>query len=123
MKTNVWNEAPVVHERARYCPTCCLTFPRKILNFNDNLNNSIMIKSQDQEKLINFTSPLTQLIDNAIISTQALCTIIKKTRSISVSSDDDDEDGSDNDADQSYVNNDNIAQDNEILDISLNSNS
>lgn len=30
LSTNMWNEAPVINERGRYCPTCSLSFPRKI---------------------------------------------------------------------------------------------
>ena len=32
MKTKEWTDAPVINEQARYCHTCTLTFPRKILN-------------------------------------------------------------------------------------------
>ncbi len=42
LSTNVWSEAPVISERARYCPTCCLAFPRKIknnINLSDDNNN------------------------------------------------------------------------------------
>lgn len=33
IKTNEWSDAPVIAERARYCPTSTLTFPRQIYNF------------------------------------------------------------------------------------------
>jgi hypothetical protein len=68
---NLWNEAPVVHERARYCPTCCLTFPRKILNFNENLSKIVInYDEKKQGKHANDESnELTQIIDNAITST------------------------------------------------------
>jgi len=36
--TNVWSEAPVINERARYCPTACLAFPTKIYNFNNQID-------------------------------------------------------------------------------------
>jgi hypothetical protein len=37
LNTNVWSEAPVINERARYCPTVCLAFPKKIYNYDENL--------------------------------------------------------------------------------------
>ena len=36
ISSNIWTEAPIINERARYCPTCCLAFPRKVYNFSDN---------------------------------------------------------------------------------------
>lgn len=36
IETNLWSEGPVINERARYCPTCCLAFPRNIYNFNND---------------------------------------------------------------------------------------
>ena len=50
LKQNVWTEAPVVHERSRYCPTCCLSFPRKIYNFN-GINEEISVKHNVQQKI------------------------------------------------------------------------
>ncbi len=35
LNTNVWTEAPVINERARYCPTSCLVFPRNVYSFNN----------------------------------------------------------------------------------------
>jgi N-acetylneuraminic acid mutarotase len=34
LNTCEWSDAPVINERARYCPTCTLAFPRSILNMN-----------------------------------------------------------------------------------------
>jgi N-acetylneuraminic acid mutarotase len=48
LETNIWSEAPVVYERARYCPTCSLTFPRKIYTFNGK-NDEIIVQHHDVE--------------------------------------------------------------------------
>lgn len=39
IKTNVWSEAPVINERARYCPTCSLAFPSKVYKFDEQSNS------------------------------------------------------------------------------------
>jgi len=35
IKSNIWSEAPVIAERARYCPTTCVVFPQSVYNFDN----------------------------------------------------------------------------------------
>ena len=40
LDTQQWLKAPVVHERARYCPTVQLRFPRNLIKSSQTTNNS-----------------------------------------------------------------------------------
>lgn len=44
IETNLWSEGPVINERARYCPTCSLAFPKNIYN-NNSKNNKIVVST------------------------------------------------------------------------------
>ncbi len=50
IETNLWSEGPVINERARYCPTCCLAFPKNVYNFS---NSFVSVKHSINQKKIN----------------------------------------------------------------------
>lgn len=44
--TNVWSDAPVIAERARYCPTSTLAFPPQVYNFE---NKKVLSLKHDED--------------------------------------------------------------------------
>lgn len=80
--TNIWSEAPVAHDKSRYCPTCQLTFPNHILNSNENYYKYInhdQVKSITDSHLDNINDDdhdefsLKQIDDVDLPSTPSAC--------------------------------------------------
>lgn len=74
LNSNIWSEAPVVHERARYCLTCCLSFPSKIYTFNGANDEIIINHGQNNDSLSTVLQHQLQqqqllMIDAAVTST------------------------------------------------------
>lgn len=108
LKSNIWSDAPVVHERSRYCPTCCLSFPRKIYNSN-GIHDEVVVQHQN-------TSVATTTTTNDYQQTAAISTNNSPSSSVSMKTlileddnndindndddDDDDDDGGDHDHNQ-----------------------
>jgi hypothetical protein len=48
-----WVDAPVINEKARYCPTCTLAFPRRIFNTNLKCESICLEKTSEQTVNVN----------------------------------------------------------------------
>jgi hypothetical protein len=73
LNTGMWTDAPVIIERARYCPTCTLAFPRSVLNMNKScVSIRTKIISDNSSSKSTIRSNNMSLIDSARESTSAL---------------------------------------------------
>lgn len=67
IETDTWSDGPVINERARYCPTCCLAFPRNVYNFN---NDFVAIKHENtalnEANAFNTSSEIASLAKSVI---------------------------------------------------------
>lgn len=67
IKSRVWSEAPVIAERARYCPTTCVIFPPSLYNF-DNCSIVRRLKHNESEYLEKKkTIPSDGLLDQGML--------------------------------------------------------
>jgi len=71
VSTNIWSEAPTVHEKARYCPTCALAFPRNVYNSGDDYHVAV---NHDSKAILQKRNEISQSIDETLTtSLPSLC--------------------------------------------------
>jgi hypothetical protein len=66
IKSNVWTEAPVIAERARYCPTTCVVFPQTVYNFDNR--TIVRLNHAKEEEYIVDSERNTGKINCSIVS-------------------------------------------------------
>lgn len=64
VESNVWSEAPVINEKARYSPTCALAFPRQVYKFDDS---SLAINHNNRTKISSISNESIYLDDRNLI--------------------------------------------------------